>query len=102
MTCAKPDSGGQCQSSDLAMTTSCNGGGEATAGEFPSTLCGRSPIDARAKTGTAPDEHSDMRESANQSLITDVSRLRLHRCTTIASIPTVELAARALSCMAGA
>jgi hypothetical protein len=31
-------------------------------------------IDARAKTGTAPDEISELRlKSANQSLITDVS-----------------------------
>jgi transposase len=41
-------------------------------------------IDARAKTGTAPDEHSELRlKSAHQSLITDVSRLRPYRCTII-------------------
>src|ERR1043166_7393745 len=34
---------------------------------------------------TAPDERSDMREHANESRITDVSRLRSHRCTIIAS-----------------
>jgi hypothetical protein len=39
-------------------------------------------IDARAKTGTAPDEYSELRlKSAHQSLITDVFRLRPHPCT---------------------
>jgi len=43
-------------------------------------------IDARAKTGTAPDEISELRlKSAHQSLITDVSRLRPYRCTFIVS-----------------
>jgi hypothetical protein len=42
-------------------------------------------IDARAQTGTAPDEHSELRlNSANQSVITDVSRFRSHHCTIIA------------------
>ena len=36
---------------------------------------------------TAPDEHPDMRlKSADQSMITDVSRLRPHHCTIITSI----------------
>jgi len=43
-------------------------------------------IDARAKTGTAPDEYPELRlKSAHQSLITDVSRLRPHLCTIIDS-----------------
>src|ERR1700674_2484388 len=42
-------------------------------------------IDARSKTGTAPDEQTDMREPANKSLLTDVSRLCSYRCTIIAS-----------------
>src|SRR5262245_39498492 len=50
-------------------------------GELQISLCGRCKIDARAKTRTAPDEDPDMREPANQSRITDVSRLRSHRCT---------------------
>jgi len=42
-------------------------------------------IDARAQTGTAPDEHLELRlKSANQSVITDVSRFRSHHCTIIA------------------
>jgi hypothetical protein len=41
-------------------------------------------IDARAKTGTAPDGAPDMRSKpANESRITDVSRLRSYRCTII-------------------
>ncbi len=43
-------------------------------------------IDARTKTGKAPDEHTDLREPANQRLLTDVSRLRSFRCTTVPSI----------------
>src|SRR5262245_66627436 len=50
-------------------------------GEIQISLCGRCKIDARAKTRTAPEEDPDMREPANQSRITDVSRLRSHRCT---------------------
>ena len=42
-------------------------------------------IDARPQTGTAPDGHTDMREPANKSLLTDVSGLRSYRCTIIAS-----------------
>jgi hypothetical protein len=43
-------------------------------------------IDARPKTGTAPDEYPELRlKSAHQSLITDVSRLRPHPCTIIAA-----------------
>ena len=42
-------------------------------------------IDARPQAGTAPDENTDMREPANKSLLTDVSRLRSYRCTIIAS-----------------
>jgi hypothetical protein len=41
-------------------------------------------IDARSQTGKAPDEKTDMREPANESLLTDVSRLRSYRCTIIA------------------
>src|SRR5438105_15962046 len=44
-------------------------------------------IDARSQTGTAPDGNTDMREPANKSLLTDVSRLRSYRCTITASIP---------------
>jgi len=40
-------------------------------------------VDARSKTGKAPDEKTDMREPANESLLTDVSRLRSYRCTII-------------------
>jgi hypothetical protein len=32
-------------------------------------------VDARPQTGTAPDGNTDMREPANKSLLTDVSRL---------------------------
>ena len=42
-------------------------------------------IDARSQTGKAPDENTDMREPANESLLTDVSRLRSYRCTIISS-----------------
>ena len=41
-------------------------------------------IDARPQTGKAPDAITDMREPANKSLLTDVSRLRSYRCTIIA------------------
>jgi hypothetical protein len=66
---------------------SCNGGGEATAGELQ-VFClrpiARSTPDHRHRK--APDGHPDMRlKSAHQSMITDVSRLRLHLCTIIAS-----------------
>src|SRR5260370_5026068 len=45
----------------------------------------RSTPDRRHRT--APDEHPDMRlKSADQSMITDVSRLRPHLCTIITSI----------------
>ena len=43
-------------------------------------------IDARSKTGKAPDGMTDMREPADKSLLTDVSRLRSYRCTIIVSI----------------
>jgi hypothetical protein len=47
-------------------------------------------IDARTKTGTAPDEHSDRREPADQRMLTDVSRLRSYRCTIKpATAPTI-------------
>src|ERR1700761_168578 len=47
-------------------------------------------IDARTKTGTAPDEHSDRREPADQRMLTDVSRLRSYRCTIkLAAAPTI-------------
>jgi len=48
-------------------------------------------IDARSQAGTAPDENTDMREPANESLLTDVSRLRSYRCTIIASTTSNEL-----------
>jgi hypothetical protein len=45
----------------------------------------RSTPDRRHRT--APDEHPDMRlKSADQSMITDVSRLRPYLCTIITSI----------------
>ena len=45
----------------------------------------RSTPDRRHRT--APDENPDMRlKSADQSMITDVSRLRSHLCTIITSI----------------
>ena len=37
------------------------------------------------QTGKAPDGHTDMREPANKSLLTDVSRLCSYRCTIIVS-----------------
>src|SRR5215475_1299984 len=40
--------------------------------------------------GKAPDGHTDMREPANKSLLTDVSRLCSYRCTII--VPTTSLA----------
>jgi hypothetical protein len=67
----------------------------ATAGAEPRQ--GNSPvleadrkIDARFQTGKAPDGHTDMREPANNSLLTDVSRLCSYRCTII--VPTTSLA----------
>jgi hypothetical protein len=51
-------------------------------------------IDARSQAGTAPDENTDMREPANKSLLTDVSRLRSYRCTIIASTTSNELVER--------
>src|SRR5262249_59664518 len=42
------------------------------------------------QTGKAPDGHTDMREPANKSLLTDVSRLCSYRCTII--VPTTSLA----------
>src|SRR5205085_687150 len=43
-------------------------------------------IDARSQAGTAPDGNTVMREPANKRMLTDVSGLRFHRCTIIASI----------------
>jgi hypothetical protein len=54
-------------------------------------------IDARAKTGTAPDEHPDRREPAHQSMLTDVSRLRSYRCTTVRPTPPTMLVWRTTS-----
>ena len=51
-------------------------------------------IDARPQAGTALDENTDMREPANKSLLTDVSRLRSYRCTTIASTTSNEVVER--------
>src|SRR5260370_31895683 len=51
-------------------------------------------VDARSQAGTAPDENTDMREPANKSLLTDVSRLRSYRCTIIASTTSNELVER--------
>ena len=51
-------------------------------------------IDARSQAGTAPDENTDMREPANKSLLTDVSRLRSYRCTIIALTTSNELVER--------
>jgi hypothetical protein len=52
-------------------------------------------IDARSKTGKAPDAKTDMREPADKSLLTDVSRFRSCRCTIIASTTTHEFVERA-------
>lgn len=38
----------------------CNGAGGTTAGELPIGLCGRSLIDARVQTETAPNEKMEM------------------------------------------
>jgi hypothetical protein len=51
-------------------------------------------IDARSQARIAPDENTDMREPANKSLLTDVSRLRSYRCTIIASTTSNELVER--------
>src|SRR5262245_60468756 len=39
---------------------------------------------------TAPDERPDMREPADQRMITDVSRLRPYRCTIIVRVPRTD------------
>jgi hypothetical protein len=49
-------------------------------------------IDARFQTGKAPDGHTDMREPANKSLLTDVSRLCSCRCTIIVSTTSLAFA----------
>ena len=50
----------------------------------------RSTPDRRHRT--APDEHPDMRpKSADQSMITDVSRLRPHLCTIITSTAPTQI-----------
>jgi hypothetical protein len=59
-------------------------------------------VDARSKTGKAPDERTDMREPANESLLTDVSRLRSYRCTIIASITSHGFVERPGCCATGA
>jgi hypothetical protein len=46
------------------------------------------------RQGQPPDEQTDMREPANKSLLTDVSRLRSHRCTIIASTTSNALVER--------
>jgi hypothetical protein len=54
-------------------------------------------VDARSKTEKAPDEKRTCVNSkpANESLLTDVSRLRSFRCTIIASInPLTEFVER--------
>ena len=57
------------------------------------------PIDARAETKDSPRRTFGYAvKYANQSLITDVSRLRPHRCTIIASITSREIAARPGCC----
>ena len=48
-------------------------------------------VDARSKTGTAPDGKTDMREPANERMLTDVSGASLlplhdHRIDTLASV----------------
>lgn len=63
---------------------SCNGGGEAHGRGIPDLALwpiARSTPDLRQ--GQPRDEATDRREPANQRLITDVSRLRPHRCTII-------------------
>jgi hypothetical protein len=64
---------------------SCKGGDEATARGIPVIALWPMPnIDARPKTGTAPDGHSVLRiKHAHERLLTDVSRLRPHLCTII-------------------
>jgi hypothetical protein len=66
---------------------SCNGGGGATAGEIPVFRCVADQlIDARAQTKDSPRRTFGYAvKPANESLVTDVSRLRPHRCTIIAS-----------------
>src|SRR5215831_1412343 len=44
------------------------------------------------QTGKAPDGHTDMREPANKSLLTDVSRLCSYRCTIIVSTTSLAFA----------
>ncbi|WP_407654381.1 IS110 family transposase [Bradyrhizobium prioriisuperbiae] len=73
---------------------SCNGGGEATAGEFPITPCSRS-VDRRARVDDGQPRTKSRNcesEPAHQSLITDVFRLRLHPCTIITPITPAEIA----------
>ena len=74
---------------------SCNGGSGATAGELRAILEADRKIDARSKTGKAPDAKTDMREPADKSLLTNVSRFRSCRCTIMASITTHEFVERA-------
>ena len=59
-------------------------------------------IDARVETGIAPRRRSDMREPANQRMITDVSRLRPYRCTIIASMTSYGFVERLGWCVAEA
>jgi hypothetical protein len=42
-------------------------------------------IDARSKTGKAPDEQTELREPANKSLLNRRLRLRSYRCAYINS-----------------
>src|SRR5580658_6707594 len=61
-----------------------NGGGGATAGELLRIAVAGPTIDARTKTRESPRRNPEMRiKPAHQRLITDVSRLRPHRCAII-------------------
>jgi hypothetical protein len=44
-------------------------------------------IDARSKTGTAPDETTDMRRTHGLEIVDRRLRLRSYRCTTIGQSP---------------
>jgi hypothetical protein len=61
-----------------------NGGGGAPAGELLRIAVAGPTIDARTKTRESPRRNPEMRiKPAHQRLITDVSRLRPHRCAII-------------------
>src|ERR1700756_1525892 len=66
---------------------SCSSEGGTTAGELPFHLCGRSLIDARPRTGTAPDEKRNCGKTRESELVdrrlqVPPSPLHDHRLTT--------------------